>query len=54
MEPTPRIPSSDEADPDVQSSPAGLSEELEHEAEELDAEIGPDAGDESDAGDEPD
>lgn len=45
MEPTPRIPSSDEADPNVQSSPGGLSEELEEEAEERDAEVGPEAGD---------
>ncbi|HSJ91233.1 MAG TPA: hypothetical protein VK917_04145 [Ilumatobacter sp.] len=45
MEPTPRIPSSDEADPDVQSSPAGLSEELEREADERNVEVGPDADD---------
>jgi hypothetical protein len=48
MEPTPRIPSSDDADPDVQSSPAGLSEELEREADERNVEVGPDADDTDD------
>lgn len=43
-DPTPHIPSSDDADPDVQSTPAGLAEELEHEIEETGAEVGPDAG----------
>lgn len=42
MEPTPQIPSSDEADPEIQSTPGGLVEELEREAEESGAEVGPD------------
>lgn len=42
-DPTPHIPSSDDADPDIQSTPGGLAEELEREAEERDAEAGPDA-----------
>jgi len=41
-DPTPHIPSSDDADPDVQSTPGGLAEELEHEAEERNAEVPPD------------
>jgi hypothetical protein len=43
MQSDPKIPSSDDADPDVQSSPAGLSEELEAEMDEQDAEVGPEA-----------
>lgn len=41
---TPHIPESDDADTDVQSTPGGLAEELEHEAEERHAEVSPDAG----------
>lgn len=44
-DPTPHIPSSDDADPDVQATPGGLAEELEREAEEREAEVGPDAAD---------
>lgn len=36
---TPHIPASDDADTDVQSTPGGLAEELEREADERDAEI---------------
>lgn len=54
MEPTPHIPSSDDADPDVQSTPGGLAEELEREAEERDVEVGPDAADAADEADEAD
>ena len=49
MEPTPRIPSSDDPDPEVQSTPGGLTQELEKEVEERDAEVGPDAGDDEPA-----
>ena len=41
----PELPSTDDADPEVQSSPAGLSQELEEMAEETDAEVGEDADD---------
>lgn len=51
---TPQIPSSDDADPDVQSSPGGLADELEEEAEERDAVVGPDAADAADANTDPD
>jgi hypothetical protein len=51
MEPTPHIPSSDDADPDVQSTPGGLAEELEREAEERNVEVGEDADDADDADD---
>lgn len=52
MEPTPHIPSSDDADPDVQSTPGGLAEELEREAEERDVEVGRDAADAADEADD--
>lgn len=39
---TPKIPSSDEADPDIQSTPAGLTEELEEQIEEVGADVTPD------------
>lgn len=45
MQPDPEIPSTEDADPDVQSSPAGLSQELEKEMDEQGAEVGPDADD---------
>lgn len=45
MEPEPHIPSSDDADTDIQSTPAGLAEELEEEIAERDAEVGTDADD---------
>ena len=45
MQPDPEIPSTEDADPDVQSSPAGLSQELEEEMDEQGAEVGPDADD---------
>ena len=45
MQPDPKIPSSEDADPDVQSSPAGLSQELEEEMDDQGAEVGPDADD---------
>ena len=54
MEPTPHIPSSDDADPDIQSTPAGLAEELEREAEERNAKVGPEAADTDDADDHSD
>lgn len=38
-DPTPHIPSSDDADTDVQSTPGGLAEELEREADERHAEV---------------
>lgn len=41
---TPHIPSSDDADTDVQSTPAGLADELEREAEERGAKVAPEAG----------
>ena len=41
MEPEPHIPSSDDADTDVQSTPGGIAEELEEEIEETGAEVGP-------------
>jgi len=44
----PEIPSTEDADPEVQSSPAGLSQELEEMAEETDAEVGEDADDSDD------
>lgn len=49
MEPTPHIPSSDDADPDVKSTPGGLAEELEKEVEETGAEVGADAADDEPA-----
>lgn len=39
---TPHMPSSDDADTDVRSTPGGLAEELEKEAEERGAEVTPD------------
>jgi hypothetical protein len=45
MQPDPEIPSTEDADPDVQSSPGGLSQELEELADETEAEIGEYAGD---------
>jgi hypothetical protein len=42
MAPKPEIPSTDDPDPDVQSTPAGLTQELEDEIEERDAHVGPD------------
>ena len=44
-DPTPHIPSSDDADTDVQSTPGGLADELEDEAEERNAKVGPEATD---------
>jgi hypothetical protein len=52
MEPTPHIPSSDDADPDVQSTPGGLAEELEREAEERNVEVGEDDADDADDADD--
>ncbi len=43
MSTTPEIPSSDDADPEVQSTPAGLTQELEDEIEESGADVAPDA-----------
>ena len=51
MESTPHIPSSDDADTDVQSTPAGLAEELEREAEERNVKIAPDADDDDNPSD---
>ena len=48
-DPTPHIPSSDDADLDVQSTPGGLADELEEEAEEREVVVGPDAADAADA-----
>ena len=42
--PEPAIPGSDEADADVQSTPAGLTQELEDDIVENDADVAPDAG----------
>lgn len=39
----PKIPGEDDNDPEVQSTPAGLTQELEDEIEETDADVGPDA-----------
>ncbi len=43
MQSDPKIPSTTDDDPDVQSSPAGLSEELEDEMDDQNADVGPDA-----------
>jgi hypothetical protein len=40
MAPEPEIPSTKDADPDVQSTPAGLTQELEDEIDEHGAEVG--------------
>ena len=45
----PEIPSTEDADPDVQSSPAGLSQELEEELDEQGAEVGEDAADQAES-----
>jgi hypothetical protein len=42
MAPDPEIPSTKDADPDVQSTPGGLTQELEEEIEEHGAEVGTD------------
>jgi hypothetical protein len=42
MAPDPEIPSTEDADPDVQSTPAGLTQELEDEINEHDAHVGAD------------
>ena len=49
-DPTPHIPSSDDADTDVQSTPGGLADELEEEAEERTAKVGPEAADTDESG----
>ncbi len=43
MNTDPKIPSSDDADPEVQSTPAGLTQELEDEIDETEADVAPDA-----------
>ena len=45
MAPEPEIPSTEDADPDVQSTPAGLTQELEDEIDERDAHVGADDDD---------
>lgn len=45
MESDPKTPSTKDDDPDTQSSPAGISEELEDELDDQNAEVGPDADD---------
>ena len=40
---TPTIPSAHDADNDVESTPAGTTDELEEEIEERDADVAPDA-----------
>jgi hypothetical protein len=45
MAPEPEIPSTEDADPEVQSTPAGLTQELEEEIDERGAEVGPGDGD---------
>lgn len=53
MSTDPKIPSTAESDPDVQATPAGLTQELEEDIQESDAEVGPDANSHDDA-DDPD
>jgi len=48
MTPHPHQPSSDDADPDTESSPAGVAGDLERKADELGAEVGPPDGAASD------